>query len=79
VRAADSGRVDGVLSRQGWEVTGGADGYRTYDCATCGLTWRKSRTTTPVLRDDGSEIAIDSMPMRAKYEPFVRGEGDSDA
>ena len=32
-----------------------------------------------VLRDDGSEIVIHAMPMRAKYEPFLRGEGDSDA
>ena len=32
-----------------------------------------------VLRDDGSEIAIHAMRMRAKYEPFLRGEGDSDA
>ncbi|MGH9246202.1 MAG: hypothetical protein ACRD29_18210 [Acidimicrobiales bacterium] len=32
-----------------------------------------------VVRDDGSEIVIHAMPMRAKYEPFLRGEGDSDA
>jgi hypothetical protein len=32
-----------------------------------------------VLRDDGSEIAIHAMRMRAKYEPFLRGEGDNDA
>ncbi len=32
-----------------------------------------------VLRDDGSEIVIHAMRMRAKYEPFLRGEGDSDA
>jgi hypothetical protein len=32
-----------------------------------------------VLRDDGSEVVIHAMPMRAKYEPFLRGEGDSDA
>ena len=32
-----------------------------------------------VARDDGSEIVIHAMRMRAKYEPFLRGEGDSDA
>ncbi len=32
-----------------------------------------------VARDDGSEIVIHAMPMRSKYEPFLRGEGDSDA
>jgi hypothetical protein len=32
-----------------------------------------------VLRDDGSEIVIHAMRMRAKYEPFLRGEGDDDA
>lgn len=32
-----------------------------------------------VLRDDGSEIVIHAMRMRAKYEPFLRGEGESDA
>lgn len=32
-----------------------------------------------VLRDDGSEIAIHAMRMRAKYEPFLRGKGDTDA
>ena len=32
-----------------------------------------------VVRDDGSEIVIHAMRMRAKYEPFLRGEGDSDA
>jgi hypothetical protein len=31
-----------------------------------------------VTRDDGSEIVIHAMRMRAKYEPFLRGEGDSD-
>jgi hypothetical protein len=31
-----------------------------------------------MLRDDGSEIVIHAMRMRAKYEPFLRGEGDSD-
>lgn len=31
-----------------------------------------------VVRDDGSEIVIHAMPMRAKYEPFLRREGDSD-
>lgn len=31
-----------------------------------------------VARDDGSEIVIHAMRMRAKYEPFLRGEGDSD-
>ena len=30
-----------------------------------------------VARDDGSEIVIHAMRMRAKYEPFLRGEGDS--
>jgi hypothetical protein len=32
-----------------------------------------------IARDDGSEIVIHAMPMRSKYEPFLRGEGDSDA
>lgn len=32
-----------------------------------------------VTRDDGSEIVIHTMRMRARYEPFLRGEGDSDA
>jgi hypothetical protein len=32
-----------------------------------------------VTRDDGSEIVIHAMRMRANYEPFLRGEGDSDA
>lgn len=32
-----------------------------------------------VVRDDGSEVVIHAMRMRAKYEPFLRGEGDSDA
>jgi hypothetical protein len=32
-----------------------------------------------VVRDDGSEIVIHAMRMRAKYEPFLHGEGDSDA
>jgi hypothetical protein len=32
-----------------------------------------------IARDDGSEIVIHAMPMRSKYEPFLRGEGASDA
>ncbi len=32
-----------------------------------------------VVRDDGSEVVIHAMRMRAKYEPFLRGEGGSDA
>lgn len=32
-----------------------------------------------VVRDDGSEIVIHAMRMRAKYELFLRGEGDSGA
>lgn len=32
-----------------------------------------------VIRDDGTEIVIHAMPMRAKYEPFLRGEGANDA
>ena len=32
-----------------------------------------------VTREDGSEIVIHAMAMRAKYEPFLRGEGDIDA
>ncbi|MFN0026331.1 MAG: hypothetical protein ACKV2O_03965 [Acidimicrobiales bacterium] len=32
-----------------------------------------------VVRDDGSEIVIHAMRMRAKYEPFLRREGDRDA
>ncbi len=31
-----------------------------------------------VLRDDGSEIVIHAMRMRGKYEPFLRGAGESD-
>lgn len=31
-----------------------------------------------VARDDGTEIVIHAMRMR-KYEPFLRGEGGSDA
>jgi len=32
-----------------------------------------------VTRDDGTEVVIHAMRMRAKYEPFLRGEGVSDA
>ena len=32
-----------------------------------------------VAREDGSEVVIHAIRMRAKYEPFLRGEGDSDA
>ncbi len=32
-----------------------------------------------VVREDGSEIVIHAKRMHAKYEPFLRGEGDSDA
>ena len=32
-----------------------------------------------VVREDGSEIVIHAMAMRSKYEPFLRGKGDSDA
>ncbi len=32
-----------------------------------------------VAVDDGSEIVIHAMRMRSKYEPFLRGEGDSHA
>jgi hypothetical protein len=31
-----------------------------------------------VVRSDGSEIVIHAMRMRAKYEPFLRGEGGDD-
>jgi hypothetical protein len=31
-----------------------------------------------MARDDGSEVGIHAMRMRAKYEPFLRGEGDND-
>lgn len=31
-----------------------------------------------VLREDGTEIVIHAMRMRPKYEPFLRGEGESD-
>ncbi len=31
-----------------------------------------------VVRDDGSEIVIHAMRMRSKYEPFLRGKGESD-
>jgi hypothetical protein len=32
-----------------------------------------------VMREDGPEIVIHAMRMRTKYEPLLRGEGDSDA
>jgi hypothetical protein len=32
-----------------------------------------------VAREAGSEVVIHAMRMRTKYEPFLRGEGDSDA
>ncbi|CAN5751540.1 hypothetical protein BH23ACT2_BH23ACT2_00320 [soil metagenome] len=32
-----------------------------------------------VNRDDGTEIVIHAMSMRAKYEPFLHGEGDDHA
>ncbi len=32
-----------------------------------------------VMREDGSEVVIHAMRMRAKYEPFLRGKGASDA
>lgn len=32
-----------------------------------------------VARDDGTEIVIHAMRMRAKYKPFLRGEGDDNA
>lgn len=32
-----------------------------------------------VMRDDDTEIVIHAMRMRAKYEPYLRGEGVSDA
>ena len=32
-----------------------------------------------VTREDRTEIVIHAMRMRAKYEPFLRGEGESDA
>lgn len=32
-----------------------------------------------VAREDGSDVVIHAMRMRAKYEPFVRGEGGIDA
>lgn len=32
-----------------------------------------------VVRDDGSEVVIHAMRMRTKYEPFLLGEGGSDA
>jgi len=32
-----------------------------------------------VAREDGSEVVIHAMRMRTKYEPFLRGKGDSDA
>ncbi len=30
-----------------------------------------------VERDDRTEVVIHTMRMRAKYEPFLRGEGDT--
>lgn len=30
-----------------------------------------------VVGEDGSEIVIHAKRMRAKYEPFLRGEGES--
>jgi hypothetical protein len=32
-----------------------------------------------VMREDGSEIVIHAMRMRARYKPFLGGEGDRDA
>lgn len=32
-----------------------------------------------VVRDDGTEVVIHAMRMRAKYESFLPGEGGSDA
>lgn len=32
-----------------------------------------------VAREDGTEVVIHAMRMRSKYEPFLHGEGDSDA
>jgi hypothetical protein len=32
-----------------------------------------------VMREDGSEIVIHAMRMRTDYEPFLRGEGESNA
>lgn len=32
-----------------------------------------------VVREDGSEIVIHAMRMRAKYQPFLRPEGGGDA
>ncbi len=37
------------------------------------------REVVAVVRDDGSELVIHAMRMRAKYEPFLRGEGGSHA
>jgi hypothetical protein len=31
-----------------------------------------------VTRGDGTEIVIHAMHMRAKYEPFLRGQGGTD-
>jgi hypothetical protein len=30
-------------------------------------------------RENGTEIVIHAMPMRPKYQPFLRGEGSPDA
>jgi hypothetical protein len=51
----------------------------TARCSTSDLTARNLLEVVSVVREDGSEIVIHAMPMRAKYEPFLRGEGDSDA
>ncbi|HUR48559.1 MAG TPA: hypothetical protein VMY88_03380 [Acidimicrobiales bacterium] len=32
-----------------------------------------------IMRDDDTEIVIHAMRMRAKYEPYLRGEGESNA
>jgi len=32
-----------------------------------------------VTRDDASDVVIHALRMRATYEPFLRGEGGSDA
>ncbi len=50
-----------------------AAGTRPVRCSTSGQTGQG--TCSKSFRDDRPEIVIQAMRMRAKYEPFFRGEG----
>jgi hypothetical protein len=51
----------------------------TARCSTSGLTERPTSLRSSPWSDDGSEIVIHAVRMRAQYEPFLHGDGDSDA